>query len=206
MAGPPPRMYGGRRPMGRSLTEEEKQNHPARYALCEVVSIYDNAIEFEPIHRVVMNVDVDDIISTLEGIAEKGEGEQKITVITAEGEALYHFTKTSHDMTVGTLQNFLDEYVKEKGCEIDYIHGDAITDELGAKPGNIGFKLPSMGKDQLFKTLCGNEIGERGVGQPHDTDCFITERFRQECIQNLTTLASQLVLIEKAVKYIADFT
>ena len=49
-------------------------------------------------------------------------------------------------------------HVKEKGCEIDYIHGDAITDELGSKPGNIGFKLPSMGKDQLFKTVIADGV------------------------------------------------
>ena len=61
----------------------------------------------------------------------------------------------------GTLQNFLDAYLKENGGEVDYIHGDKITDELGAKPGNIGFKLPAMGKDQLFKTVIadGLQIG-----------------------------------------------
>ena len=41
-------------------------------------------------------------------------------------------------LPVGTLQNFLDAYLKEHGGEVDYIHGEAVTDELGRKPGNIG--------------------------------------------------------------------
>jgi hypothetical protein len=37
----------------KGLTPEEIENHPARYALCEIENIHDEGIVFEPIHRVV---------------------------------------------------------------------------------------------------------------------------------------------------------
>ena len=52
----------------------------------------------------------------------------------------------------------IDPYLKENGGEVDYIHGDAVTRELGSKPGNMGFLLPAMGKDQLFKTVMADGV------------------------------------------------
>ena len=54
---------------------------------------------------------------------------------------------------MGTLQNFLDEYIKEYGGTVDYIHGDDVVKKLGTQKGNIGFILPAMGKNELFKTV-----------------------------------------------------
>ena len=52
----------------------------------------------------------------------------------------------------------IDPYLKENGGEVDYIHGDAVTRELGSKPGNMGFLLPAMGKEQLFKTVMADGV------------------------------------------------
>ena len=41
----------------KTLTPEEAENHPARFALCEIVNLHDDALEFEPIHRVMFGVD-----------------------------------------------------------------------------------------------------------------------------------------------------
>jgi len=40
-------------------------NHPCRYALVEIENIYDRAIQFEPIHRIVFDTGFDEIISLL---------------------------------------------------------------------------------------------------------------------------------------------
>ncbi|WP_319755870.1 DUF1015 domain-containing protein [uncultured Sphaerochaeta sp.] len=40
-----------------TLTEEERENHPARYALVELENIFDEGLEFEPIHRVLFGLD-----------------------------------------------------------------------------------------------------------------------------------------------------
>jgi hypothetical protein len=55
---------------------------------------------------------------------------------------------------VGTLQAFLDAFLKEGGADkIDYVHGEEIVSKLGAQPGNAGFYVPGMHKSDLFKTV-----------------------------------------------------
>ena len=55
---------------------------------------------------------------------------------------------------MGTLQNFLDQWLKEKKAKkIDYVHGEDAICELGSHKDNCGFYLPAMQKDDLFKTV-----------------------------------------------------
>ena len=59
---------------------------------------------------------------------------------------------------MGTLQGVIDPYLKENGGEVDYIHGDDVTRELGSKPGNMGFLLPAMGEGTAFKTVMADGV------------------------------------------------
>ena len=55
----------------KDLSEEEKKNHPARFALVEANNLYDDGIIFEPIHRILFNVDWhfdDEIRSEVKGL------------------------------------------------------------------------------------------------------------------------------------------
>ena len=82
-------------------------------------------------------------------------------------------------LAVGTLQAFIDEYLKTNSGEVDYIHGDEVTDELGGKPGNIGFKLPAMGKEQLFKTVMADGVLPRktfSMGHAQDKRYYVEAR------------------------------
>ncbi len=137
-------------------TKEVYENHPARYAMVEVVNVHDTALEFEPIHRVVFEVEPEDLIKSLETAFdvsyEKCEG-QKITFITKDKKADIYIKNPTSNLPVGTLQGFLDKYTSEKGGKVDYIHGDDVTENLAKQEGNIGFLLPSMAKSDLFKTV-----------------------------------------------------
>ena len=80
---------------------------------------------------------------------------------------------------VGTLQNFLDAYLRENGGEVDYIHGEDVTKELGRKAGNIGFRLPAMSKDQLFKTVIADGVLPRktfSMGHAADKRYYVEGR------------------------------
>ena len=82
-------------------------------------------------------------------------------------------------LAVGTLQAFIDEYLKKFGGEVDYIHGDEVTKELGAKPGNMGFLLPAMGKEQLFKTVMADGVLPRktfSMGHAQDKRYYVEAR------------------------------
>lgn len=137
----------------KTLSDEEIKNHPARYALCELENIHDSALEFEPIHRVVFNVDTDHLLSAMKkfyNISQNPCDGQCIEYITENKNEKLYIKNPKSQLTVGTLQIFLDDYLKNTNGTIDYIHGEDVCRKLGAKPGNIGFILPPMDKSQLF--------------------------------------------------------
>lgn len=140
----------------KTMSEEEAKNSPARYALVEVVNLHSDALEFEPIHRVVFGVEPAKMIEEFEKYYEVSrtpcEGQKVEYVYEGKNETLY-IKNPKSNLAVGSLQMFIDSYIKEHGGKVDYIHGDDVTKELGSKPGNIGFLLPPMAKTELFKTV-----------------------------------------------------
>lgn len=140
----------------KNLSEKERENHPARFALCEIVNLHDESLEFEPIHRVVFNVDTERLLKKMHeyyDISDTENGGQHIKYISEDKSGDLYVSNPSSGLAVGTLQNFLDEYIKEYGGTVDYIHGDDVVKKLGTQKGNIGFILPAMGKNELFKTV-----------------------------------------------------
>ena len=55
-------------------------------------------------------------------------------------------------LPVASLQAFLDDYLsKTIDARIDYIHGSAALEKLSAQSGNLGFELPEIAKEDLFR-------------------------------------------------------
>ena len=138
------------------MPKEEYENYPARYALVEVVNLHSDALQFEPIHRVVFGVEPEKMIQELEKYYEISrtpcEG-QKIEYVCKDKEETIYIKNPKSNLAVGSLQMFIDEYIKQHGGKVDYIHGDDVTKDLGRKEGNIGFLLPNVDKNDLFKTV-----------------------------------------------------
>lgn len=130
--------------------ETGDMSHPARYALCEITSISDESLVFEPIYRIMKNCDVNDVLDSLASVCGKDEN-QKITVITKNGFSEMGFEKKTHALTVGTLQNFIDEYIAtHPGVTCDYIHGESSLVRLSMEEGAVGFLFDGMSKGELF--------------------------------------------------------
>lgn len=171
---------------------EEKKQHtpqeqwadlPSRYALVELVNLHDESLEFEPIHRVCFDVDADelmkDFLAAYPG-AHYGEGDgHTITYVFDTEVGKITIPKPAAQLPVGTLQDFLDQWMQTHSGRIDYVHGDDVTWELGRKPGNIGFLLPAMGKDELFKTVIFDGALPRktfSMGEAHDKRFYLEAR------------------------------
>lgn len=143
--------------------EEQKKNNPdkdmsnalCRYALVEIVNLHSPALEFEAIHRIVTDVDTTQLMADMvvELDLTEDKAEQKITVVQNGEEKNLYIHKPSSKLTVGSLQNFLDKYIKTNGGKIDYIHGAEVISELSKKENSIGFLLPDMAKSELFPTV-----------------------------------------------------
>ncbi|MEQ2457208.1 DUF1015 domain-containing protein [Flavonifractor hominis] len=162
---------------------EHWANLPARYALCELVNLHDDSLEFEPIHRVVFGVDPQGLLQALLAAfpgARPGEGEgQVLRFVYRDGAGSITVPHPAARLEVGTLQGFLDGYVKEHGGRIDYIHGADVARSLAARPGNLAFLLPAMDKDQLFPTVIQDGALPRktfSMGEAHDKRFYLEAR------------------------------
>ena len=166
-----------------TLSPQEQETHPARYALVELVNLHDDSLEFEPIHRVLFGVEPAALLSALAAAfpgAHEGEGEGHVLrYIHAGGQGAITVPHPTAQLAVGTLQPFLDGYVKAHGGRIDYIHGDDVARQLGRQPGNLAFLLPAMGKDQLFPTVIHDGVLPRktfSMGHAHDKRFYLEAR------------------------------
>ena len=164
-------------------TPEEYLALPARYALVEVVNNHDDALQFEPIHRVVFDIDREKFMEMFMAAypnAYEGKGEGHVIEFVWEGvDTFYTVPDPKVQLAVGTLQAVIDDYVKNVGGEVDYIHGDDVTRELGSKAGNMGFLLPAKGKEQLFKTVMADGVLPRktfSMGHAQDKRYYIEAR------------------------------
>ena len=164
----------------RENPDKDLSNHPARYALAEIVNLHSPALRFEAIHRIVEGVDTEKLLSALKSElgASDSEGVQQLTAVVGGNDITINVTKPTSNLTVGSLQQFLDKYIKENGGKVDYIHGEDVVRKLAAAPDSIGFLLPDMGKDELFPTVIKDgALPRKTFSMGHAED----KRFYMEC-------------------------
>ena len=132
----------------RNLPESELETHPARYALAEIVNIHDEAVTFEPIHRVLLETVPRGFIEEAAARLPRGKG-QAVTLLAGRREM-----EIETGMPLGALAALVDELLgdwrREHGGEPDYIHGDEEARALGGKPSSVGVLLPRLEKAELF--------------------------------------------------------
>jgi hypothetical protein len=152
---------------------------PARYALVELVNIHDDGLQFEPIHRVIFNVNPDVLLKAMQDFflqnANTGtcsihrcenEADMKaqteaartnnVHIIPFNDENGYGYISVADPeftLELATLESFLNAYLESAGGKVDFIHGDEVVNELGVKAGNMGFFFPPISKHSLFKTI-----------------------------------------------------
>ena len=130
--------------------------HPARFALVELENIHDESQVFEPIHRILFQVDGRKLLGDLKQICAP-DGYPVDYVLGQERGRLY-LDKTKGELAVAVLQEFLDEWIQENPCQIDYIHGDEEVIQLARQENAIGFLLPPMEKHQLFRGVISGGV------------------------------------------------
>ena len=142
------------------LSEAERENHPARFALCEIVNIHDEALLFEPIHRVVTGTDPDALLAGWQAYAaargmtlDAVEG-HRFTVVSAKGDRIVTVGNPEGAIPCETIQKFLDDFLaRHPEAEIDFIHGEQSLRTLANAPGAVGFLLPEIDKNSFFSDV-----------------------------------------------------
>ncbi|MBE6658389.1 MAG: DUF1015 domain-containing protein [Ruminococcaceae bacterium] len=132
--------------------------HPARFALAELVNLHDDALEFEPIYRVVFGADGDALLADMkayypaltDGICD---GHTFEVIFGTQTRTVTH-PHPAAQLPVGTLQTFLDAWLAgHPEAEVDYIHGIEATKKLAQGEHAVGFLFDGMEKDDLFRTV-----------------------------------------------------
>ncbi|MHB1484341.1 MAG: DUF1015 domain-containing protein [Saccharofermentanales bacterium] len=155
-------------------TSAEENFHPARYALVEVINIYDEGLIFEPIHRVVFNVSLDDFIAEAPVllpdsqvmISEKMSFDnavlmaenidpavQPVPVFSGDDAVVFTFSNPPASLAVGTFQILIDRFIgtQPSGARVDYIHGRDVV--IGLAKEHVGLLLPNIPKDSFFDLI-----------------------------------------------------
>lgn len=166
----------------RALSPEEAANHPARWALVEVVNLYDDSLQFEPIHRVVFQTEPETLLRELKAYYEVSEtpcGGHRMTFVKGTEKTDLWVKNPPSNLAVGTLQKFLDERLPHLGGTVDYIHGEEVVEKLCANDASAaGFLLPKMEKRSLFETVAlDGALPRKTFSMGHACD----KRFYLEC-------------------------
>lgn len=120
------------------LSDELRETHPARFALCELVNVFDEGLGMWPIHRLLINVDPEEVKRDLD----------------------------LDPMDPPDLQEFqpaLDEWLaKHPEAELEYIHGREEALALQAKdPRSLAVIFPDFDKSSVFRYARENRIFQR---------------------------------------------
>ncbi|MDE5757180.1 MAG: DUF1015 domain-containing protein [Allobaculum sp.] len=125
--------------------------HPARYALAELENLHSEAQQFEPIHRILKDVDVEALLASFPNVnSEEGYA---IDWVSQENRGTIYLDPTVSPLPLAVLQKHLDAWLAQNPGTIDYIHGEKELEGLAQKPNSIGFFLPAIEKESLFETI-----------------------------------------------------
>jgi hypothetical protein len=175
--------------------------HPARYALVELVNVYDEGLPFHPIHRLLSGVGEADLLDALKSyqqfatkrypsteaaIAAVDESAaadpvaHRIACVSPQGELVITFPKPRANLAAGTVQDFLDPFLKARpGATIDYIHGTESLLALASKKDNLGLYLPPIDKSGFFATVIRDGVMPRktfSMGEAPEKRFYIEAR------------------------------
>ncbi len=173
-------------------------DHPARYALVELINIHDEGLTFEPIHRVLFNASFDEFIAQVPTlipemklvISEKMSVENAVLMAETIDPAVlpvpvfhnreavvFTFVKTPSKLAAGSMQMLIDAFLADHpGAKVDYIHGSEAVAALSSD--HIGMLLPAISKESFFETIVSEGIFPRKTFSMGES---FEKRYYMEC-------------------------
>ena len=170
----------------KTLTPEQAENHPARWCLAEVCDVHSPAIEIEPIHRVLFNVDCATVLlslitwsdSNMAGCCFGGSKKQPFTLAGPHMANVLSFEDPTEPLTVGTIDDFISDYIeRHPEAKVDYVHDEPAVRAL-CKQGAVAFLMPPFAKSDLFRgVVMGGVLPRKTFSMGHAEE----KRYYIEC-------------------------
>ena len=139
----------------KTLSKEEQENHPARFALVEANNVYDDGIIFEPIHRILFNA---------------GDFQKELDALDGNGQLAYYYSKNGGKKAIKTpksaaetyqiIQKLIDKNLKERPeMKVDFIHDESSVLEIADKnPDSLAIVMPALGKSDIFEFVAKDMV------------------------------------------------
>lgn len=136
--------------------------HPARYALVELLNVHDEGLVMEPIHRWLRGISLDQLQHAASEWNSSHEGELvKLDLETQDGVTSLELTQPGA-LIIESVQSVIDALVEELGLDpshaCEYIHGSDELSRLVSEEGGIGIALPAIDRSSLF-----DYVAEKGA-------------------------------------------
>lgn len=157
-----------------SIRDKVSADHPARYALVEIINIHDKGLDFEPIHRIIFDFPADELLAEARQyfksaltvsdkqnktltIPESQPGQSSFTLVSQDAVYPLHVSVDNQTIPADTVQTWLDHLIKSRNIKIDYVHGLDAVDKLTAL-GHSGLLLPELSKHDFFPVLAAKGV------------------------------------------------
>ncbi|MBE6893210.1 MAG: DUF1015 domain-containing protein [Ruminococcaceae bacterium] len=140
----------------KNLSPEEQKNHPAKFCLAEIINLYDPAMPYECMNRLVSGV----------SDPEKALSEMGLDI--------------SNLPSLQKLQPILDRWLESHPeAFVEYVHDADTCEKLGKEPGCIAFCYREFDRDSVFEVIKKNTVFVRksfAMGHPFEKRYYLEGR------------------------------
>jgi Protein of unknown function (DUF1015) len=175
-------------------------DHPSRFALVEVVNIHDRALDFAPIHRLLLGATADlrpalaqtfgprvtcTDVSSAAAMRERvaaARGPQHTVGLVGPGArfAVVEIAEPPSTLAVSTWQPFIDTFIERGGAkDVDYVHGDDTLERLAQQEGHLGVFFAGISKSELMRHVVHEGPTPRktfSMGEAHEKRFYMEAR------------------------------
>ena len=168
--------------MKKTLSDREKTEDPARYALVELVNVYDEGVEIEPIHRVLLGTDSRGFADYAERFfrgRSKNGSPRTLIAGTAAGEKSIEVYGLSTGELVSAADGLMEEYARLRGGTEDFIHDAGSARTIGSGEQAVFLILPEVRREELFSVVRENRIFPQksfSIGNARDKRYYLEYR------------------------------
>ena len=128
------------------ITKGEMGRHPARFLLAEFINLSDEAVDIQPVHRLVRETEKE---AFLDFISKKFKCEKSGSLLVPK----IAFSKEN----ILAVDEAVAQFLKADGGRLCYVHGEDRLKKFAEEEGSAGICMPSPKKESLSK-----EVGEGG--------------------------------------------
>lgn len=132
-----------------------RDDHPARFALVELIEVHDPGLTMEPIHRWVRGIDAEDLREAFDrwNRAHAQASQKPVSIVT--GDAVSELSVAQPQaLIIEAVQSVIDDLIAQRDLDpshaCEYIHGDEELKRLVSVHGGVGIFLPAIDRSALF--------------------------------------------------------